>query len=68
MINCTGCTQEGVKFEHCGHCEIRNCAKEKGFKTCADCSKLESCSKVGYIHKNTPEALENLKFELISIL
>jgi len=29
MINCTGCIKSGVKFEHCGNCEIRNCAISK---------------------------------------
>jgi hypothetical protein len=61
MINCTGCREEGVKFEHCEQCEIRNCVKSKGFKTCADCDKMESCPIVGNVHKYVPDALENLK-------
>ncbi len=61
MINCTGCREAGVKFEHCSQCEIRNCVISKGFKTCADCDQLESCSIVGNIHKYVPDALENLK-------
>ena len=61
MINCTGCREEGVKFAHCTECEIRNCVKAKGFDTCADCDKLESCSIVGDILKYVPDALVNLK-------
>lgn len=61
MINCTGCIEDGVKFQHCAECEIRNCAKSKGFKTCADCTELESCAIVKSIHQYVPEALENLK-------
>ena len=61
MINCTGCREEGVKFSHCNDCEIRNCVHSKGFQTCADCDKLESCSLVGNIHKYVPDALVNLK-------
>ena len=61
MINCTGCLEAGVKFAHCEQCEIRNCVKSKGFQTCAECDKLESCSIVGNIFKYVPEALENLK-------
>ena len=61
MINCTGCREEGVKFSHCSQCEIRNCAKSKGFETCADCDKLEGCVLLKGIHQYLPEALENLK-------
>jgi hypothetical protein len=61
MINCTGCREAGVKFSHCTQCEIRNCVMSKGFKTCADCDKLETCSIVGNIHQYVPEALQNLK-------
>jgi hypothetical protein len=61
MINCTGCREEGVKFSHCSQCEIRNCVKSKGFETCADCDRLESCVLLKDIHQYLPEALENLK-------
>ncbi|OIP04384.1 MAG: hypothetical protein AUJ97_02760 [Bacteroidetes bacterium CG2_30_32_10] len=60
-INCNGCTEEGIKFAHCNQYEIRNCVISKGFKNCADCDKLESCSIVRNIHKYVPDALENLK-------
>lgn len=61
MINCTGCREEGVKFSHCFACEIRNCARSKGFDTCSDCDDLDTCPKVGAVHKALPEALANLK-------
>jgi hypothetical protein len=61
MINCTGCREEGVKLAHCNECKIRLCAIEKGFKTCAECSSMETCSLVAGIHKNVPEAITNLK-------
>jgi Protein of unknown function (DUF3795) len=61
MINYTGCREEGVKFEHCEQCEIRNCVHSKGYQTCADCNQLENCSIVENIHKYVPEALTNLK-------
>ncbi len=61
MINCTGCREEGVKFAHCGECEIRNCVKTKGFNTCADCTELERCEIVASVHKYVPEAILNLK-------
>jgi hypothetical protein len=61
MINCTGCREAGVKFNHCDNCEIRNCVKSYNFQTCADCNKLDSCPTVGNLHKYVPEALDNLK-------
>jgi hypothetical protein len=61
MINCTGCRETGVKFSHCGECEIRNCVTSKGFQTCADCEKLENCALLTNIHQYVPEALANLK-------
>jgi hypothetical protein len=61
MINCTGCREEGVKFSHCNECEIRNCAKAKGYSTCGECGELETCSIIASIHKFVPEALANLR-------
>jgi len=61
MISCTGCREEGVKFSHCGICEIRNCVKARGFDTCGDCGELDNCSIVSAIHKYVPEALTNLR-------
>jgi hypothetical protein len=61
MINCTGCREAGVKFNHCSNCEIRQCADSKDFRTCAECSELETCDTVGGLHKFVPEALVNLK-------
>jgi hypothetical protein len=61
MINCTGCREAGVKIGHCEKCDIRNCAFSKGFKTCSECDKLESCPTLGHVLKFVPEALSNLK-------
>lgn len=61
MINCTGCREDGVKFNYCSNCEIRNCVKSNNFETCADCDKLATCSIVGGLHQFVPEALANLK-------
>jgi hypothetical protein len=60
MINCTGCREDGVKYNHCTDCEIRKCVDMKGFKTCGDCPELETCVRVSFIHKFAPEALANL--------
>jgi hypothetical protein len=61
MINCTGCREEGIKFEHCNVCEIRNCVKTKGFITCGDCNEMEICAVVSGVHKYILEAIRNLK-------
>jgi hypothetical protein len=60
MINCTGCREEGVKFSHCTVCEIRNCAKTKGFSTCGECSDMATCLIVAGVHKYVPDAIQNL--------
>jgi hypothetical protein len=61
MINCTGCREDGVKFNYCNMCEIRNCVKTKGFNSCGDCQEMETCSIVAGIHKYVPEAITNLR-------
>lgn len=61
MINCTGCREEGAKFSHCSLCEIRNCVKAKGFRTCGDCPELDTCIIISGVHKFVPEALRNLQ-------
>ena len=60
MINCTGCRIEGVKVGHCAECDIRNCAFENEYSTCADCSDMETCPKVEGLHKFVPQAKSNL--------
>ncbi|MDH5795502.1 MAG: DUF3795 domain-containing protein [Candidatus Bathyarchaeota archaeon] len=44
----TSCTSEKSP---CGNptCEIRNCVKEKGFRTCAECAEYVTCSKLRLI-------------------
>jgi len=59
-INCTGCTEPGVKLGHWSECQVRNCATAKGFKTCSECSEVTTCSIIAPIHKFAPEALQNL--------
>lgn len=61
MINCTGCRETGVKFDYCNSCEIRSCAKSKGYQTCAECERMETCDILGNVLKYVPAALANLK-------
>ena len=60
MINCSGCRMEGVKIGHCAECEIRNCARQKDYSTCADCPELETCPTVGWLLNHVPQAKVNL--------
>ena len=59
-INCMGCRTDGVKFAQCEVCEIRNCAKAKGFETCGECGELETCQTIGFVLQSVPGAKENL--------
>ena len=62
MMHCTGCRVEGAKTPFCDSiCPIRNCVREKGLETCADCARMEGCQTLGRISANNPSALENLK-------
>lgn len=61
LINCTGCREEGVKFQHCLVCEIRNCVSKKNYETCSECQLMDSCSIVAGVHKYVPEAITNLR-------
>ena len=48
MINCVGCRIEGAKSSFCDKlCRVRNCVREKGPDTCADCPRAEECPILG---------------------
>ncbi len=61
MINCLGCRVEGVKTPYCDmYCPIRQCALKRDIETCADCSEMADCEKLGAILSNSEEAKKNL--------
>ncbi|MBD3286167.1 DUF3795 domain-containing protein [candidate division WOR-3 bacterium] len=61
-ISCEGCkTNSGIQISYCGSCEIRACAIEKRYSTCAQCREMEGCEKLTFIHKHNAEAKENLE-------
>lgn len=67
-INCMGCRTEGVKYLYCSElCPVRKCVREKGYKTCADCSEIDVCSMVGQIFNNVPDARNNLKSSNLAV-
>lgn len=62
MICCDGCRADGRKTPFCEtFCQVRQCALGKGVETCGDCADMDTCEKVGMIHRNSPEARANLK-------
>jgi Protein of unknown function (DUF3795) len=52
---CDGCLVDGKKCGHCGVCEIRACAVEKGVKNCGHCDDY-SCEKLDGYLKMIPDA------------
>jgi Protein of unknown function (DUF3795) len=59
-INCTGCSSDGVKFHYCANmCEIRKCARERKFTTCAVCPDY-GCDKLKAFQDMAPEAKTTL--------
>ena len=62
MINCVGCRVDGVKTPFCSsYCQIRKCARGKGFETCGNCPNIETCQTVRMVISNNPEAADNLR-------
>ncbi|MFX0103329.1 MAG: DUF3795 domain-containing protein [Candidatus Hodarchaeota archaeon] len=39
-IKCTGCMSDGVLFDYCKSCPIRDCVKKKGFEGCYQCDEF----------------------------
>lgn len=62
-ILCDGCrVQNGRLVAYCAECNIRTCAINKGYPTCAHCPDMPSCEKI--VQRKTREMLLELKKEL----
>lgn len=57
---CDGCMAPGRKCGHCGECEIRACALQRGVATCAACDDY-GCETIGRFLAMVPPAKETLE-------
>ncbi len=50
--------------EPCGNpaCEIRACARSKGYRTCAECVEHKTCSKLDFLKPHHSTLLSDLDF------
>ena len=62
QVNCDGCHSDGELLVSSTNCNVRNCAIEKSYDTCADCSDYPCADKLETLWKNlnAPQAKENL--------
>lgn len=61
-IDCEGCRADGRKTVYCESlCGIRRCALQKELETCGSCPEIETCTILGMLLSNNPEARKNLK-------
>ena len=56
---CPGCLQGGGD----PNCKVRSCAKQKGYRTCAECSEAETCENLAPYRKGygLAPALQSLR-------
>jgi len=59
-VQCDGCMEEGRKIGHCGECQYRLCALERGLANCAACSDY-ACEKLQGFLAAVPQAKANLE-------
>ena len=58
--DCQSCLQGGGD----PNCKVRACAKQKGYRTCAECSEAETCENLAPFrkgYKGFTQALQNLR-------
>ena len=60
QLACDGCGEKGRHIGFCAVCEIRLCAFDKGFGTCAECESFP-CAKGSFIWKEGSKSLEKLQ-------
>jgi hypothetical protein len=61
ITDCDGCRNEGGRlFSSCARCEIRRCAIESGFDSCASCTRY-ACEKLEKLFRTDPAAQSRLE-------
>jgi hypothetical protein len=60
-ILCDGCRTGGRIVAYCATCNIKTCAQDKGYPTCAHCPDMP-CEKI--VQRKTQDMLEKLKQKL----
>jgi hypothetical protein len=58
-VQCDGCMTTGRKVGHCGECNIRLCAIERGFENCSACPDY-ACEQLTAFFQMVPPAQVNL--------
>lgn len=59
-ISCDGCLSEGKHLGFCAICQIRNCALDKGYTTCAECDAFP-CEHGSFIWTRNSVSRDNLQ-------
>jgi hypothetical protein len=54
---CAGCLDNGGD----PNCQVRLCARQKGYRTCTECAEAKSCQKLDPYRKYSELALQNIK-------
>lgn len=59
-LECDGCGSGGKQIGFCAVCEIRVCAFDKGYATCAECADFP-CEKGSFIWTKNSKSKEKLE-------
>ncbi len=64
-ITCKGCHEPwGKKFRHCKECQVRACAREKLYDTCAECSDYP-CNKLEDLFQTLDKKISRINLDLL---
>lgn len=55
--DCSGCLQDGGD----PNCKVRICARQKGYRTCVECSEAKTCKNLDPYRKYFDSALQSIK-------
>jgi hypothetical protein len=56
-VVCDGCQSTGPRlWSHCAVCNVRACARGKGYSTCAECGEYDGCKAINGFFGSCPQA------------